>query len=46
MLVTALNFSNNAMVVLLREFIDSCKTETIAIASATNGFVTTDTDIQ
>jgi hypothetical protein len=41
----AMNFSNNAMVGLPREFINSCKAENIVIASVANGIVSVATDI-
>jgi hypothetical protein len=45
MLLDKLNFSNTAMMVLPREFINSCKVETIITAPVVNGIATTATDI-
>jgi hypothetical protein len=45
MLMDALNFINNAMVGWSREFIDSCKVETIFTALVANGIVPTATHI-
>ncbi len=42
MLFDALNFSNNSMIELLREFINSCQAETIVTPPVINGLVTTD----
>jgi hypothetical protein len=45
MLLDALIFSNNSMVELPREFINSCKDKTIANAPVANDLVTIVTDI-
>jgi hypothetical protein len=45
MLIEVLNFSNNAMVGLPRELINSSKAETVVTAPVTNGIATTATDI-
>jgi hypothetical protein len=41
MLLDALNISNNSLVELPREIINSCKAETVVTASVANGFTTT-----
>jgi hypothetical protein len=45
MLLSTLNFSDNSMVGLPREFIICCKGETIVTAPVANGFATTTTNI-
>jgi hypothetical protein len=45
MLLDKLNFSNNSMVGLPQEFINSCKAKTIVTASVANDLATTATDI-
>jgi hypothetical protein len=45
MLLDALNFSNNSIVGLPREFINSCKIETIITGPAANGLITIVNDI-
>jgi hypothetical protein len=44
-LLDAMNFSNNSMVGLPREFINSCKGETIVTAPISNGLAITAADI-
>jgi hypothetical protein len=45
MLLDAFNLSNNSMIGLPREFINSCKAKTIVNTPVTNGFITSTTYI-